>query len=288
MTNDINHDDDTQLVHVTTSAAGAIVRSEVESQIDAAHKYRRSVTRFLDEAKSLATINEETAASCIYSLPRGGKQITGPSIRMAEICASAYGNLQVGARVLDAEEREIAAQGAAWDMEKNLRCTIEVRRRITRRDGSRYDDDMITITGNAAASIALRNAIFRVIPRAYIDQIYNEAVKTAVGDAKSLAARRLRVLELFEKLGVSRERVFAKLEIKGVDDIDLEKLEVLIGLGTAIKDGSQNLDVVFPEPRPEPPAAEAEGKRMSLTKEKKAAPKDPEREAIEAEGQGDE
>jgi hypothetical protein len=264
--------EDAHIVHVSQSAVSAIVKSEVEAQLDAAHKYRRSVTRFLQDAKQLATLTVEIAESCMYSLPRGGKPITGPSVRLAEICASAYGNLQVGARVVDTEEKEIVAQGAAWDMERNLRATIEVRRRITKKDGRRFDDDMITVTGNAAASIALRNAIFRVIPRAYVDTIYEAAKKVATGGvAGTFSGRRDEVLARLLKLGVVKERVLARVERIGVPDITVEDLEVLIGLGTALKSGDIKIDEAFPEPTPAPVAAGEDGKRISL-RGKKAPP----------------
>lgn len=267
--------EDAQIVHVSQSAVSAIVRSEVEAQLDAAHKYKRSITRFLDEAKKMATLNVEIAESCMYSLPRGGKPITGPSVRLAEICASAYGNLQVGARVVDTEDKEIVAQGAAWDMERNLRATIEVRRRITKKNGQRFDDDMITVTGNAAASIALRNAIFRVIPRAYVDAIYDVARKAAVGgNNKTFTGRRDEILNRLLKIGVTQDRVLALLGHPGVADITAEDLESLIGLGTAIKNGDLKIDEAFPEPTAAPAAPGEDGKRISLRGSKKttAAP----------------
>lgn len=267
---------------VSEGMAGAIVRSEVEAQLSAAHKYPRSVKRFMTEAITLATLTREVAEACIYSLPRGGKTIAGPSVRLAEIAASAYGNMQIGARVVDAEEREVVAQGVAWDMEKNLRVTIEARRRITNKHGKRYDDDMINVTGNAAASIALRNAIFRVIPRAYIEQIYLRARQVAVGDAKSLANRRGEVLDRLQKLGVALERVLLKLDVKGIEDIGLEQLEVLIGFGTAIKNGDMQLDDAFPAASPAPAPAAQDGKRINMRGAKKPdAPVNEDGEVIE-------
>lgn len=265
--------EDANVVHVSQSAVSAIVRSEVEAQLDAAHKYRRSISHFLQDAKAMACLSLPIAESCMYSLPRGGKLITGPSVRLAEICASAYGNLQVGARVVDTEDKEIVAQGAAWDMEKNLRATIEVRRRITNKQGRRYDDDMITMTGNAAASIALRNAIFRVIPRAYVDTVYEAAKKVALGggDQKTFGGRRDEVMLRLQKLGVVKERVLALVERAGVADITMDDLEKLIGLGTAIKNGDATIDEAFPEPTPAPAPAGEDGKRISLRSKKAPA-----------------
>jgi hypothetical protein len=262
--------EDATVVHVSQGSVSAMVRSEVEAQLSAAHQWPRSITKFLKDAKTMATINQEVAQSCMYSLPRKEngrtKMITGPSVRLAEICASSYCNLQVGARVIDEEDREVVAQGAAWDMERNLRCTIETRRRITTREGRRFSDDMVVTTGNAAASIALRNAIFRVIPRAYVDLVFEEARRVAVGDSKTLDAKRAQVLDRLGKIGVPVDRVLSRLDLKGTDDIGLEHLEVLIGLGTAIKDGATTIEEAFPGEAPAPSPPEQDGRRIKLGK----------------------
>lgn len=260
--------EDAPIVAVEHVPGPALARAEVEVQVDVAKKYPRSVKRFLAEAISLATIDEETAASCMYTFARGGKTITGPSIRCAEMAISAWGNAHVGARIVGVDDANVVAQGAAWDLEKNLRVTVETRRKITDKHGNRYNEDMITMTGNAAASIALRNAILRIIPRAYIQKVYSAARKVAVGDAETLTDRRAKVLERLNKMGATTDRVLAALGRRGIDDIGLEDLEVLIGLGTAIKAGDKRVDEAFPEVRP--PAAdvkpEEQGKRMSLKK----------------------
>jgi hypothetical protein len=257
--------EDTTIVQVEVDAVGAIVRSEVEAQLSAAHRYPRSIKRFLGEAKMMATINRETAEMCIYSLPRGGKNITGPSVRLAEICASAYGNLHIGARVLDAGETDITAQGIAWDLEKNVRVTLETKRRITNKQGRRFDDDMVIVTGNAAASIALRNAIFRVVPKAYVQAIYEAARATAVGEGRTFDDRRAEVVQRLTKLGITQERVLARVNRTALLDVTADDLEVLIGLGTAIKNADVSVDAAFPAPMTAPDPAN-EGKRMSLGK----------------------
>ena len=268
-------DDDDRIVHVSNSAVGAIVKSEVEAQLDAAHKYPRSLTRFLREAVSLATISQDVAESCIYSIPRDGKLLAGPSVRLAEICASAFGNLHFGGRIVDDDDKFVTAQGGAWDLEKNTRVTVETRRRITTKNGRRFSDDMVTVTGNAAVSIALRNAIFRVVPRSHVMSVYAKVKEVAVGNAQTLTSRRAAVLERLQKIGVPLDRVLAKLEKKGIDDIGLEELEVLIGLGTAVKNGEASIDEIFPTAAPAPPGASEEGKRVSLRGKKEAPATEP-------------
>lgn len=256
---------------------GAIVKSEVEAQITAAHRYPRSMRRFLKESEALATLTEDVAASCLYSVPRDGKMITGPSVRLAEIMASSYGNMHVAARTLEPDERSVSAQGVAWDLEKNLRVSIEVSRRITGKTGRRYGDDMIQTTGMAAASIAFRNAVFRVIPRAYVQHVYGKAREVAVGDASTLTDRRAKLFERLQKLGVPPDRICPRMGVAGVEDIGLEHLEQLIGLGTAIKSGSVSIDEAFPPVAPvAPPAPPVEdGKRVSLRKKAEPKPAEP-------------
>ena len=111
---------DTDIERVTTTSVAVLNRSEVEAQLDAAHKYRRSIGAFLREAQTLATLTRPVAESCIYSVPRDGKVIAGPSVRLAEICASAYGNLHLGARIIDVEDKEVVAQGVGEGFEDAL------------------------------------------------------------------------------------------------------------------------------------------------------------------------
>lgn len=245
------------------SALKAIARSEVEAQIDAAHRHPRSLRRFQDDALSMATLSQEVAMSCIYSLPRGGKNIAGPSVRLAEICASAWGNMHAGARPVSVDETDVTCQGVAWDIQRNVRITVESKRRITGKNGQRFNDDMIIMAQNAANSIALRNAIFRVIPRAYVDLIYAKVREVAVGNASTLVDRRAKLLERLGKMGASIDRVLHALDVKGVDDIGLDQMEILIGLGTAVKEGEKTLDEVFPVP-PKDATAVPEGKRIAL------------------------
>jgi hypothetical protein len=272
-------DEDTDIEVSSETAVAAITRSEIEAQLDAAHKYPRSIGKFGVTATKLATYNQAIAESCMYSVPRSGKMISGPSVRLAEIVASCYGNLHYGSRIVDTDDTHITAQGIAWDLEKNLRVTVEVKRRITDRNGRKFNDDMITVTGNAAASIALRNAIFRVVPRAYVDTIYEEAKRLVTGDAKSFTARRDEFLMRLAKIGVSQERVLARLNKPSVSDIDPEDLATLVGLGNAVKSDTMTLDEAFPDVGsggvPAAPAEPAQdGRRMSMKRKPEPQPEE--------------
>lgn len=233
----------------TPSALEAIERANIDIQISTARRYPRQPTIAKNKMLSLATLDEETAASCFYRLNRAGKSIEGPSIRLAEVAASCFGNLRFGARVVNNDGRKITAQGFCHDLENNVLATIEVSRRITDKTGRTYSEDMQTVTGNAACSIAARNAIFKVVPFALVKPIYEAAKHAAVGDIKTLAERRTRMLSKFSTLGVPEKRIFESLGKSGIDDIGLTELEYLIGIFQAVKDGEQSVDEAFPVAR---------------------------------------
>ena len=260
----------------TLGVLDAQTRGEIDVQIATAKRYPRSIRRFKETALEMATLDEETAASCIYALPRDGRTIEGPSARLAEIIVSAWGNARAGARTVSDEGNFVIAQGAFHDLEHNVAINFEVRRRITNKHGVRYSDDMVSTTANAACSIALRNAVLKGVPKAFWNPIYEAAKKTAVGDAQTLANRRAAMLAYFQKMNVTNDRVFALLndtleegaaQIKGVEDITLDQMATLKGLATAIKEGDTTVDQAFPARAAAPPPVG----RVSLKKNGKQA-----------------
>ncbi len=221
-------------------------RGELDVQIVTAKRFPRKISAFKEQALDMATLDEETASGCFYSLPRGGKPVEGPSVRLAEIVLSAWGNVRSEAKVVEVGEKEITAEATTWDLEKNVAVRFQVKRRITDKNGKRYTDDMVVVTGNAACSIALRNSVFKVIPMAYTKAVYQAARQVAIGDAKTLAAKRAEMVAYFGKMGVKPERVFGVVGCKNLEDIGLDELATLKGLATAIKEGDTNVDEAFP------------------------------------------
>lgn len=241
----------------TLGVTEALVRGEIDVQISTAKRYPRSIKRFISEATDMACLDEETAAECIYALPRDGKNIEGPSARFAEIVASAWGNCRAGARVISEDDRFVTAQGAFFDLERNVAITYEVKRRITNRKGDKFSDDMITVTSNAACSIALRNAVFKGIPKAYWARAFERARTTAIGDAETITSRAHKMVDYFGKMGVRLEQVLGIVNCEGIEDIGNDELITLKGLATAIKEGDTTIDEAFAPKRPGP-APEAE------------------------------
>lgn len=253
---------ETQQEQETIEATGqlaVIERASIDCQIETAKKYPRKLSKVKDQMLSLATLDEETAASCFYTLPRGGKTIQGPSVRMAEIAASCWGNLRVGSRTIatdaDSANPHVVVQSVCHDLETNTAITIEKRRRITKKKNKEnVDEDDIQLATNACASIALRDAVFKIVPRALIQPIYEKAKQVAVGDVKSLAITRQKVVDRLKQMGAKEDRIFAVVGATKIDDIDQDGVEKLIGLGTALKDGATTLEEAFPVSQIQPVA----------------------------------
>ena len=227
--------------------------SEIDIQIKTAKQYPRSIAKFRQEALTMAIMDPETAASCFYKLKRKNadgsiKFIEGESVRLAEICAVSWGNLRYGARIIEENDRAVTAQGFFFDVEKNVGGTIEVSRRVCDKNGKKYSEDMVAVTKNAACAIAIRNAIFKAIPKVYVKSIYEQAKKTAIGDARTTAQRRQQMVEAFRKMDVSVEEILSYCDKPSLEDIGLSEIEDLIGVYTAIKDNDTTIDEAF---RPE-------------------------------------
>lgn len=243
--------ENTEVEIIPPNALEAIERAQIDVQIATARRYGRELSKVKAAMESFATLDEETAQACFYTLParRGGdgKPLQGPSVRLAEIALTCYQHIRAASRVVADDGQFITAQAVVHDLLNNVSVAIEVKRRVTTKDGKRFSDDMIATTGNAACSIALRNATFRVVPRALITPVYNAARTLAVGDAKSLTTKRANVVEKLCKMGAKRANVLASVGVSKIEDVDLEKLEKLIGYGTAIKDGSISIEEAFPD-----------------------------------------
>jgi len=247
---------------IDSSLAVQLSRAEIDVAVATAHQYPRSMAQAIRNAISLATNDTATATECIYSLPRDGKAIVGPSIRLAELVAQQWGNNRFYARVtaIDRKEGYIEAEGIYQDLETNSTVGKKVRRRITDKRGKLFNADMIGVTGNAACSIALRNAILAGIPRPIWRQAFERAQAAVRGDEKTLGTRRVALIEAFKALNVAPADVFRLGGIKGVEDIGLDEIVVLSGLYASIKNGEATVQDLL---RQSGPAAPPPGKTLA-------------------------
>lgn len=224
----------------------AVERANVDSQVATAKQYPRDLARSVNNSIAMATMDYATAQSCGYALPRGGKPITGPSVHLAKLIVSNWGNMRAEAKVVQITDKQVISRGTCWDLENNVATAFEVRRSIVGKNGKRFTDDMITVTGNAANSIAYRNAVFSVIPKAITDKVYQAAQHFITGDLsdeEKLVARRKKCIDFFkDEYGINDQEVIMLCGKQTVNQIKADQIALLLGITQSLKDGDTTVD----------------------------------------------
>ncbi len=241
--------------HVESTSLYLLNKAEIDSQIATAHAFPRSLDRFKKMATEMATLDVETASSCIYRRPVGkdatGKQTfaEGKSIRLAEIVGASYGNLRVGASIVDQSPRQVVARGFAHDLETNFAATSECVESTVKRNGQPYDERMRIVIAKVALAKARRDATFMVVPGALCKTVEIAARETALGKGQTMEQRRTGALSWIQKLAIPIDRVWTALGVSGIDDCGIEELTTLKGIATAIKDNEITIEEAFPDPK---------------------------------------
>lgn len=227
----------------------AIEKANVDTQVSTAKQYPRDITRALNNSIVMATIDQQTAQTMGYALPRGGKPITGPSVHLAKLIVSNWGNIRAEAKVVQITESQVVSRGTCWDLENNVATAFEVRRSIKGKNGQRFTDDMITVVGNAANAIAYRNAVFSVIPKAITDKVYQAAQHCITGDLSDdakLLQRRTQCLKFFnDEYGITEAEVVKLCGKQTVNQIRGEEMALLIGIYQSLKDGDTTVEEIM-------------------------------------------
>lgn len=253
----------------------ALNRAEVDIQIATAKQYPRNLPHVLNQIETYATMDTETAEDCFYALRRGSGNdaavIEGVSVRMAEIIAGAWGNMRVQTRILGNDGKTITVQGMCHDLETNLAVSIEVKRRITGRDGRTFSDDMVVVTGNAASAIAFRNAVLKVVPKAVTKSVLDRVKKVAMGQSIDLETSRQTLIGYYLKIGVTKDMLLSYLTITSIEEMDKEKCFELKALATAIKEGITTVKESFEGHTVEAKKATAEADKKKTEGENKVA-----------------
>ena len=252
-------------------------RAAIDTQVATAKQYPRDLAKVRNNSISIVCMDKETAQSCRYAKPVGGKNVVGASVHLARIVAQQYGNIRVQQRIKNIDDRTIVAEAVAFDMETNYAVAVEARRSIIDKFGHRFKDSVIETASMAILAIAERNAILKIIPKSIIDSVYNEAFKCANGDlsdnAKLIIARD-KALEFFKsEYGATEKQVVELLGLKTKDAIKPEHIADLRGFMQSLKDKEVSPEDLFKPEIDKNKAAEvadkfADFEEVTETKEK--------------------
>ena len=229
--------------------AALVNRDEIDLQIFTAKAYPRNLKLIEKTAIEMVTEDIETAMECNYRLERKDKDnnvkvITGPSIKVVEICLAEYGNCRVQSSIVSEDENTITSETVFYDLEKNAAIKETCTRNIKTKNGKRYSLDMINVTKAAALSISYRNAGRRAMPT-LIRKVAEAAQKVAVGNSRTLTDRRKLMIEKFTEIGVGEKHILQKINKPKLSDITLKDIERLTGIFTSIKHGDMTVKEQF-------------------------------------------
>lgn len=248
-----DEDDQVHEVPMTSDALAILNKSEIEQQVEIARKYPRSIDAFRKKLDQYTNLSESIALSMFYSLKRRSadgteKIIPGPSVRFAETVLPCWGNSRAGIRILGEQGNVAVAQGLFFDCESNVGINVEAQRSILDKNNKKFKSDMIVMTGNAAGSIAYRNAILRCVPRALYLDIYEKCKRTAVGEAISFATQVSKAVEEFSKQGVTQVALLNALGAPSIRDITADHILAMRAMFSDIQKGDKTIEDVFGSP----------------------------------------
>ena len=185
----------------TASLAMASVMESREAQqvqvaMLAAKRFPRDERAALDRILNSCS-RESLAAVSQYQFARGGTDISGPSIRLAEAIAQHWGNMECGWREIERRKDSDGVgvsviEAYAWDMESNFRepRSFTVRHwRDKRGGGSPLTDerDIYELCANQAAR-RLRACILAVIPGDIVEEAMRQCDTTLSAKADTSPA----------------------------------------------------------------------------------------------------
>ena len=213
--------------------------AEVQAALVIAKQFPRNPIEAYDRVMN-ACQRPGLAQSAVYSYARGGTSVTGPSIRLAEMLAQNWGNIQYGIRELSSENGESTVEAFAWDVETNTRQTkvFQVPHiRYTRQGTKKLTDprDIYELVANNGAR-RLRACILGVIPGDVVDASVDQCEKTIHASADTSPEGVQKLIKAFEQFGVSKDDIEGFIQ-RRVDAITPANVVSLRKIFTSLRDG---------------------------------------------------
>jgi hypothetical protein len=269
----------TQLTASPARQGGAMIDTEgqraiqeVQAAMTIAKRFPRNVKESLDRILNSCT-RTALAEQALYTYSRGGTDISGPSIRLAEAVAQQWGNLQFGIRELEQRNGESTVEAFAWDLETNTR-QVKVfqvpHTRYTKAKGNTpLSDprDIYELVANQGAR-RLRACILGVIPGDVIDEAVRQCDATLSASADTSPEAQKKIIDAFAAYKVTKAQLEKRIQ-RRIDAITPAQVISLRKILLSMRDGmsgpedwfetvsgtSEEIETIKPQSQPEPEAA---------------------------------
>lgn len=217
---------------------------EVQASLVIAQKFPRDEAAAVERIRN-ACRRPTLAAQAVYQFARGGQSVEGPSIRLAEAVAQQWGHLDFGFRVTSQHRDDTnvlvsEVEAFAWDLQTNTKRKVQfmVRHwRDTRTGGQELtaERDVYELIANMAQR-RVRACIMGVIPGDIFEDAVETCNETLKADADTSPEAQGKIVAAFEKVGVSRDQIEARIQRK-LDAIQPAQVMNLRKILASIKDG---------------------------------------------------
>lgn len=206
-----------------------------------------------DMSKALSAIEKDCsrtslAEKAVYSYPRGGTDVTGPSIRLAESLAQAWGNMRYGFEVVDTALEASSVRAFAYDIENNVQTERQFsvpHIRYSKNGTKKLDDprDVYEAIANQA-SRRIRACILEIIPGDVVEYAVNKCSETLTNSVHIDASTPGKIVEGFKVFGVSKAAI-EKVINRNIDTLTTQNYLRLTTIYQSLKDGMANPEDFF-------------------------------------------
>lgn len=213
--------------------------AEVQAAVIMARQFPRDQVQAINRIR-LACQRPALAEVAMYTYARGGADVTGPSIRMAESIAQMWGNIKFGIVELSQANGESTVKAYAWDLETNVQQekVFQVKHeRHTRQGSKRLTDprDIYELAANNGAR-RLRACILGIIPGDVVESAVSECDNTLRTTVQVTPERVKAMLEMFEGFGVTKATVEKRIQ-RPVENITPAIFVNLGKIANSLRDG---------------------------------------------------
>ena len=221
--------------------------AEVQASMMIARANPRDQVMAMDRILNACT-RPSLAEGAVYQYARGGQDVTGPSIRLAETIAQNWGNIQFGIRELEQRNGESTVQAYAWDVETNTRreVTFQVPHARHTKQGKKVLTDPRDIYEMVAnqGSRRLRACILAVIPGDVVESAVTQCETTLHAKADTSPEAIKKMIDAFAKFGVSKEQIEARIQ-RRLDAIQPAQIVAIKKIYASLRDGMSKPDEWF-------------------------------------------
>lgn len=257
--------------------------AEVKGKLSVAKMFPRNQAQAFQDVMDSCR-RPSLAKAAIYSYPRGGQTVSGPSIRLAEELARCWGNIDYGIRELSRNDGMSEMEAYCWDMQTNTISSqkFTVKHLRDKQGGAKEltdERDIYEITANMGGR-RMRARILAILPPDLVDAALQQCKATLAGNSEKPVADRVRdMIGAFNKMGINAATL-EKYVGHPLTEMLPDEFADLTGIYNSLRDGQSKASDWFGGDKPalaqpEAPANDNAGTKAAAaktTKPKAAAP----------------